>query len=238
MTHICVSKLTTIGSDNGLLPGRREAIIWSNAGILVIGPLETNFSEIWIEMQIFSFKKTRLKMSSGKWRPFCLGLKVLNCGFVLSFVPIPSSCHGRDIKRPCRNGFTRLETQLQNDNNTTKQHKTLWLTKRIDKIPHIQAQACACIWRYLVDAFCQPSCGMSYKTFTSMRQAIHQLVLSIQLYCCYGFHAVAFAQPPNDIYFIIKMIHCDILRNWCKPQSIANETLSQFKTTKVEYIIS
>ena len=27
VTHICVSKLTTIGSDNGLSPGRRQAII-------------------------------------------------------------------------------------------------------------------------------------------------------------------------------------------------------------------
>ena len=48
MTHKCVSKLTTIGSDNGLSPGRRQAIIWTIAGILLIGPLGTNFSEILI----------------------------------------------------------------------------------------------------------------------------------------------------------------------------------------------
>ena len=77
VTHICVVKLTIIGSDNGLSPGRRQAIIWTNAGILLIGPLGTNFSEILIGIQIFSFKKMRLKMSSGKWRPFCLGLNVL-----------------------------------------------------------------------------------------------------------------------------------------------------------------
>ena len=52
--HICISKLTIIGSDNGLSPGRREAIIWINAGILLIGP---NFSEILISIQTFSFKK-------------------------------------------------------------------------------------------------------------------------------------------------------------------------------------
>ena len=46
VTHICVSKLAIIGSDNGLSPGRRQAIIWTNAGIMVIGPLGTNFSEI------------------------------------------------------------------------------------------------------------------------------------------------------------------------------------------------
>ena len=77
VTHICVRKQTSIGSDNGLLPGRRQAIIWTNAGILSIGPLGTNFSEISIEIHILSFKKMHLKMSSGKWRPFCLGLNVL-----------------------------------------------------------------------------------------------------------------------------------------------------------------
>ena len=70
-------KWTSIGSDNGLSPGRRQAIIWTNAGILFIGPLGTNFSEILIEIHTFSFKKMHLKMSSGKWWPFCLGLNVL-----------------------------------------------------------------------------------------------------------------------------------------------------------------
>ena len=76
-THICGGKLTIIGSDNGLSPGRREAIIWTIVGILFIGPLGTNFSEILIEINVFSFMKMRLKMSSGKWRPSCLGLNVL-----------------------------------------------------------------------------------------------------------------------------------------------------------------
>ena len=77
VTHICVRNLTIIGSDNGLSPGRRQAIIWINAGILLIGPLGTNFSEILIAIITFSFKKMHLKMSSGKWRPCCLGLNVL-----------------------------------------------------------------------------------------------------------------------------------------------------------------
>ena len=75
LTHICVSKLTIIGSDNGLSPGRRQAIIWTNGGILSIRNLGTNFTEILSETYTFSFKKIHLKMSSGKWRPFCLGLK-------------------------------------------------------------------------------------------------------------------------------------------------------------------
>ena len=77
VTHICIGNLTTIGSDNGLSPGRRQAIIWTNAGMLLIGPLWTNFSEILSEIPTFSFKKMRLKVSSAKRRPFCLGLNVL-----------------------------------------------------------------------------------------------------------------------------------------------------------------
>ena len=77
VTHICVSKLTIIGSDNGLSPDRRQAIIWTNAGILLIGPLGTNFNETSIEIHTVSFKKIHLKLSPGKWRPFCLSLNVL-----------------------------------------------------------------------------------------------------------------------------------------------------------------
>ena len=64
VTHICVSNLTIIGSDNGLSPDRRQAIIWTNAGILLIGPLGTNFSEILIEILFHSRKcvwKCRLR---------------------------------------------------------------------------------------------------------------------------------------------------------------------------------
>ena len=69
-----------IGSDNGLSPGRHRAIIWTNAGMLLIGPWGTNFSEILIEIQTFSFMKKRLKMSFAKSRPFCLGLNELSPG--------------------------------------------------------------------------------------------------------------------------------------------------------------
>ena len=78
VTHICVGILTIIGSDNFLSPGRHQAITWANAVILLTGPLgTTNFSEILIEIRIFSFKKMYLKMSSAKWRPFCLGINLL-----------------------------------------------------------------------------------------------------------------------------------------------------------------
>ena len=77
VTLTCVSKLTIFGSNNGLSPCRRQAIIWTNAGILLIGPSGTNLCEILIEILIFSSMKMHLKFSSGIWRPFCLGLNVL-----------------------------------------------------------------------------------------------------------------------------------------------------------------
>ena len=77
VTHICVSKLTIIGSDNVLSPEGQQAIIWTNAGILLIWPLGTNLSEISIEIQTFLLKKIRLKMFSAKCCLFRLGLNVL-----------------------------------------------------------------------------------------------------------------------------------------------------------------
>ena len=87
VTHICISRLTIIGSDNGLWPDWRQAIIWTSARILLIWSLGTNFSEILIEIHTFLFKKMHLKMSSGKWRPFCSGLNVLNMKWIVQFTP-------------------------------------------------------------------------------------------------------------------------------------------------------
>ena len=76
VTNTCTSKLTVIGSDNGWLPGWHQAIIWVNAGIFLIGPLGTKFSEILIKIYLFSLKNIHLKMLSGKWRPVFLVLNV------------------------------------------------------------------------------------------------------------------------------------------------------------------
>ena len=102
VTDICVSKQTNIGSDNGSLPGRYQAIIWTNAGILLIGTLGSNFREISIEIPILLFKKMHLKMSSGKWRPFCLGLNMLNIWERLSWCmqPIITPCGDHFVYAP------------------------------------------------------------------------------------------------------------------------------------------
>ena len=71
VTHICVSKLSILGSDNGLSPGRRQAIIWTKDVILLIRTLGTNSSEMLIKINTFSLKKMHLKMSPGRWQPSC-----------------------------------------------------------------------------------------------------------------------------------------------------------------------
>ena len=59
------------------LARRCQAIIWTTAGILLIGPLGTNFKEILIQIDLFSFNKMHLKLLSGNWQPCCLSLNVL-----------------------------------------------------------------------------------------------------------------------------------------------------------------
>ena len=108
-TYICASKITIIGLDNGLnlSPGRRQAIIWTNARILLFGSLRTTFGEMLIEIYKFSFKKMFLKMSSGKWQPFCLSPNVLRIWSISLHLSLPRfiKCHiiwGRVIPKLVR----------------------------------------------------------------------------------------------------------------------------------------
>ena len=68
---MCIGNLIIIGLDNDLSPSRRQAIIWTSAGLFIISWTLGN-SEISTEMLASSFKKMRLKASSAKQRPFCL----------------------------------------------------------------------------------------------------------------------------------------------------------------------
>ena len=105
VTDLCVSKSTIIGSDNGLSPGWRQAIIWTNAGILFIGPLETNFNEILIKKYTFSFNNMHLKISSAKWRPFCLSLNELTANWCDLFSHVPQGCFRSHVdNKDCKCG--------------------------------------------------------------------------------------------------------------------------------------
>ena len=146
VTHICVSKQTIIGSDNGLSPGRRKAIIWTNAGILLIGPLGTNFSENLIKFLTFLFTKMRLKVSSAKWRPFCLGLNVLKCHY-----HSPRNQRYREINSthcdntvPWYNKHARRILMQHNDEGKTKRKVSL---HKIHHIPRGWAMECL-LWAF------------------------------------------------------------------------------------------
>ena len=87
-THTCVGILTSIGSDNGLSPGRRQAIVWTNAGILLIEPLGTNFSEFRIQnssifIQENAFENVVCEMASILSRPQCVNISRLRSRFQL-----------------------------------------------------------------------------------------------------------------------------------------------------------
>ena len=66
VTHLRVSKLTIIGSDKGLSPGRHQAINWTNAGISLIWTWGSNFNEMLNEIHTFSFKKNAFERTGLK----------------------------------------------------------------------------------------------------------------------------------------------------------------------------
>ena len=105
MKNICVGNLTIIASHNGLPPGRRQAIIWTNARLLSIGTLRTYYSEILIKIQQLWLTKIHLKMSSAKRRLYYLGPNVLRCRYLASLpskAMSSSSLHSVDICKMVR----------------------------------------------------------------------------------------------------------------------------------------
>ena len=70
--HICISKQTNIGSDNGLVPCRRQAIIWTIGGILLIQTSGTNFSGTLSKIHKFSFGNVVCEMAANLAQPQCV----------------------------------------------------------------------------------------------------------------------------------------------------------------------
>ena len=95
------------------MPGRRQAITWTNDGILLIGPLGTNFREILSKIHTFSFKKMHLKTSSAKWRPFCLGLNVLTHVRILYLESQPHPPGTNELKFQIRLCYTRTHQYIR-----------------------------------------------------------------------------------------------------------------------------
>ena len=135
VTHICVSKLTIIASDNGLSPGRRQAIIWTSAGILLNRPLGTNFNEMLIKILAFSFMKMRLKVSSAKLRSCCIGLNVLT---------VKSCLDVKNFSKACISFHWAKVAALPADRSTNYENKTSHLSFCYQKYGHIFCD-CECM---------------------------------------------------------------------------------------------
>ena len=80
MTYIYADNPTLVGSDNGFSPGRRQAIIWTNDGILFIRPFGTqwNFNRhLQISNQENAYENVVCEMAAILSQPQCV--YVVNC---------------------------------------------------------------------------------------------------------------------------------------------------------------
>ena len=105
-------KLTTIGSDNDLSPRRRQAVIWTNPGILLIGPLGTNFSELLIATHILSFKKMKMlseKMAAILSRSHCVLKVTYEIYMHFSYNMTIGKCMPKASEYPCVTGLFALD---------------------------------------------------------------------------------------------------------------------------------
>ena len=81
MTQICVGKLTIIGSDNGLSPGRRQAIIWTKCWNIANLTLMNKFQWYFYQNSIIFIPENELEnvvceMASILSRPQCVNNSV------------------------------------------------------------------------------------------------------------------------------------------------------------------
>ena len=102
----------SIGSGNGLVPAWHQAITWTNAALLSIELLGTKFSEIWIRILSFLFKKMHLKMSSAKMAAILSWEKGLNVYHVFTM-----GCTILSMKHACSLCCDSLKTKSWHDAN-------------------------------------------------------------------------------------------------------------------------
>ena len=185
--HICVRKLTIIGSDNGLSSGVCQAIIWSNAGTLLVGPMGTNFL---IEIYVFLFKKMPLKLSWGNWRPFCLSLNVLNWA--------------RDFPKSM-NGWNMLLTQVKEWSGARCHHQAVGIT-----MPFILAQGIIVSDNGLVPNRRQAIIWTNDQGKLSILPWNFHIVTLMRVYV-YIFNLTVLWGVFLAEIFILTFLHC----NWC-----------------------
>ena len=107
---------------NGLSSEWCQAIVGTNAVILLIRTLRTNFNEILSKLYTFSVKKMHLKMSSEKWRPFCLGLDV-------SLLSLANNAkYSRSLLSLCNRNYMFSVIQCEMMNQKQKKCRKTWVT--------------------------------------------------------------------------------------------------------------
>ena len=118
VTHKGVGKSTIIDSDDAMSPGWRQAIIGTNAVIMLIDPVATNNNEMFNEIHTFSFQEMHLKISSAKRRPFCLGLYVSRTAVDGIVVTMHRGMWGQELLIP---GLFRCTVRTCPSDNETRQ---------------------------------------------------------------------------------------------------------------------
>ena len=67
VTHICIRKLTTNGSDNGLTPGRHQSIAWTNCWNIINWTLSNKLRWNFRRNSYICTQESVFRMSSAKW---------------------------------------------------------------------------------------------------------------------------------------------------------------------------
>ena len=103
LTHICVSKLCIINSDNELLPGRRQAIIWTNVGIFLFLTLRNNLQwdvnrNSYIFIQGNPFENVACEMAAILFRPQCLNRVMNSQWFCCTFAWMALQIHSNNTR--------------------------------------------------------------------------------------------------------------------------------------------
>ena len=164
--HICVGKLTSIASDNGLSPRRRQAIIWNIVGIMLIGPLGTNFSEILIEIQTFifieenTFENAVYEMSVILSLPQCVNNA--DCRVpCISLIPWSQVCSHMNIV--LRWGYWTLLNKIQNDSNLTPTDSQQYTTSRqVSLVSSMYLAISTIIYIHVYHSYHKSSCNLQH----------------------------------------------------------------------------
>ena len=128
VTHICISNLTIIGSNNGLSPGRRQAIVWTNTGKLFIRTIGKNSVKFQSKFRHFhkknAFENVIWKITAILFHPQCvngrgpctlLPVPILTAVWLLLMINISTYGPVRSIHSASVNPYSGLDSSPKLD---------------------------------------------------------------------------------------------------------------------------